>query len=83
MNQVDVQPLNDRAVRAKWMFIAVIAIAAYLVVVDVDLTGYLNYLPVSLLLACPLLHLLMHGRHPRHRIDGGPHGRDTNKRNPS
>ncbi len=38
------------------------------------LSGYLYYLPYLLLLACPLLHVFMHGKHGGnggHSNDGG------------
>ena len=59
--------------RAKWVFIAFLAIAAYFVIAEhkAHLSGLLYYLPVLLLLACPLLHVFLHRGHGGHR-----HGAD-------
>ena len=37
------------------------------------ITGELRVLPFLLLLACPLMHLLMHRSHGKHNSDSGPH----------
>ena len=37
------------------------------------ITGELRVLPYLLLLACPLMHMLMHHGHGKHNNDGGPH----------
>jgi hypothetical protein len=61
---------SDRtASRAKWVFMGFILIAAYFVLTEhrAHLSGLLQYLPLLLLLACPLMHVFMHGRHRRHR----------------
>jgi hypothetical protein len=72
--------------RAKWVFIAFVAIAAYFLITEhrAHLSGYLNYLPLLLLLACPLLHMFMHGGHGGHGSRDGhrDHGA-TKERNPS
>ena len=63
--------------RTKWVFIGFIAIAAYFLIAEhkAHLSGWLSAYGVwLLLLACPLLHMFMHGRHGGH----GGHGRDRN-----
>ena len=57
------------AVRAKWVLLGFLAIAAYLVIAEhrAHLGGLLQYLPLLLVLACPLMHVFMHGRHGHHR----------------
>jgi DUF2933 family protein len=37
------------------------------------ITGELRVLPYLLLLACPLMHMLMHRGHGKHNSDSGPH----------
>ena len=37
------------------------------------ITGELRLLPYLLLLACPLMHMLMHRGHGKHKGDSGPH----------
>lgn len=62
---------NETRPRIKWVFIAFAAIAAYFLIAEyrAHLSGYLNYLPLLLLLACPLLHMFMHGGHGGHHDD--------------
>jgi hypothetical protein len=62
--------------RAKWVFIGFAAIAAYFLIAEhkAHLSEYLKYWPFLLVLACPLMHLFMHGGHDghgSHRDDGG------------
>ena len=54
--------------RAKWVFIGFAAIAAYFLIAEhrAHLSEYLKYWPFLLLLACPLMHLFMHGGHGGH-----------------
>ena len=59
----------------KWIFMAFVVIAAYFLVTEhrAHLSGLLYYLPFLLLLACPLMHIFMHGghgKHGRHHGDG-------------
>ena len=59
--------------RARWVFIGFAAVAAYLVVAEhkAHLSGWLATYGIWLvLLACPLMHLFMHGGHGGH----GGHG---------
>ena len=61
---------NERATsRAKWVFLGFIAIAAYFLLTEhrAHLSGLMQYLPFLLVLACPLMHIFMHGRHGHHR----------------
>jgi hypothetical protein len=62
--------------RAKWVFVAFVAIAAYFVIAEhrAHLSGLLYYLPFLLLLLCPLLHVFMHGRHGHHTGEGHRRG---------
>ncbi len=58
--------------RAKWVFIGFLVIAAYFLVTEhrAHLSGWLSSYGIWLfLLACPLMHLFMHGGH-----DHGGHG---------
>ncbi len=70
---------NNAKFKTKWVFMAFLAIAAYFLVAEhkAHLSGYLYYLPYLLLLACPLLHVFMHGGHGRHG-GNGKHGSHPN-----
>ena len=54
--------------RAKWVLLGFLLIAGYFAVAEhrAHLGGLLQYLPLLLLLACPLMHIFMHGRHGHH-----------------
>ena len=67
-----------RSLCAKWLFVVLIAIAAYLLFAEhrAHWSGLLNYLPFLLLLLCPLMHVFMHGTHGGH----GSHDRRDAKR---
>lgn len=56
--------------KAKWAFVVFALIAAYFLLTEhrQHLSGLLFYAPYLLLLACPLMHIFMHG--------GGHHGKD-------
>ena len=73
---------NEPNSRAKWVFLLFVAIAAYFLITEhrAHLSGYLNYLPLLLLLACPLLHIFMHGSHGGHGRRHAGHGSDTSER---
>ena len=63
--------------RTTWVFIGFVAIAAYFLIAEhkAHLSEWLSAYGVwLLLLACPLLHIFMHGGHGGH----GGHGRDRN-----
>jgi hypothetical protein len=66
---------NGKLFRARWVFLGFIAIAAYFLITEhrAHLSGLLYYLPFLLLLACPLMHLFMHGGHGNHD-DAHKHG---------
>ncbi|HSC93671.1 MAG TPA: DUF2933 domain-containing protein [Burkholderiales bacterium] len=52
--------------RAKWVFVAFALIAAYFLIAEhkAHLLGWLSAYGIwLLLLACPLLHMFMHGGH--------------------
>ncbi len=59
--------------RTNIALIVFLAIAAFFLVAEhkAHLSGYLYYLPYLLLLACPLLHVFMHGGHGSHPNGGG------------
>lgn len=54
--------------RAKWVLIGFLLVAGYFAVAEhrAHLSGLLQYLPLLLVLACPLMHVFMHGRHGHH-----------------
>ena len=61
-------PRNDNQQRskAKWVFVGFLIIAGYFLVTEhrAHLTGWLSSYGIwLLLLACPLMHLFMHGGH--------------------
>lgn len=72
--------------RAKWVLLGFIAVAAFLIITEHrahlsfllitehrgHLSQFVYYLPFLLLLACPLMHLFMHGGHGGHG-SGGVH----------
>ena len=60
--------------RGQWVFIAFVAIAAIFLISE-HRAHVLGALPFVLLLACPLLHMFMHGGHGGH--GGHSHGGDA------
>ncbi|MDF2119269.1 DUF2933 domain-containing protein [Roseiarcaceae bacterium H3SJ34-1] len=54
--------------RANWVLIGFLAIGGFYLVTEhrAHLIPYLGYLPFLLILACPLMHLFMHGGHGGH-----------------
>ena len=61
-----------------WVFWAFLLIAAYFLITE-HAAHTIQYLPIALLLACPLLHLFHgHGGHREHR--GGDN--DKGRKNP-
>ena len=64
------EPDNGKATvfRAKWVFIGFAAIAVYFLIAEhrAHLSEYLKYWPFLLVLACPLMHIFMHGGHGGH-----------------
>lgn len=74
---------QGKPLRARWVLVGFIAIAAYFLVTEhrAHLSGLLYYLPFLLLLACPLMHVFMHRGHVGHGDDksGGGHAHDPQK----
>ena len=70
---------NAWSSRAKWTFAAFAIIAAFFVLAE-HRAHVLPFLPWLILLACPLMHMFMHGGHGSHGGDhgGGNHPRDGN-----
>ena len=69
--------------RFKIVLIGFLAIAGFFLVTEhrAHLIPYLGYLPFLLLLACPLMHVFMHGGHGGHGgSDGHQHGGEPPKR---
>jgi len=69
-------PDNRKATifRAKWIFIGFALIAGYFLITEhkAHLSGWLSAYGIwVLLLACPLMHLFMHGGHGGHEGHGG------------
>lgn len=67
---------NGMKSRAKWAFIGFAVVAAYFLITEhrAHVSEYLQYWPLLLVLACPLLHIFMHGGHGGH----GGHSRGSN-----
>lgn len=57
---------------AGWVLIGFLAIGAFYLVTE-HTAHFFGFLPFAFLLACPLMHLFMHGGHGGH---GGHQGRD-------
>lgn len=57
--------------RANIALVGFLLVAAYFFVTEhrAHLSGLVPYLPFLLLLACPLMHVFMHGRHGGHDHD--------------
>lgn len=58
--------------RANWVLIGLLAIGGFYLVAEhrAHLIPYLGYLPFLLILACPLMHIFMHGGHGGHAASG-------------
>lgn len=63
--------------RQGWVLLGFLAVAAYFLWAEhrAHVIAGLPYLPFLLLLACPLMHVFMHGGHGGH--DHGSAGRDS------
>jgi len=76
---------NDDEPRAFWHsryavgLLVMGAVAAYFLFSE-HRAHFFGALPFLLLLACPLMHVFMHGSHRGH--GGGPHGADAAKTKP-
>jgi hypothetical protein len=66
--------------RAAWVLIGFLAVAAYFLWTE-HRAHVVSALPWLLLLACPLMHVFMHGGHGGHGGHAG-HGDDASKRGP-
>ena len=68
--------------RANVALVIFLAIALFFLIAEhrAHLSGLLSYVPYLLVLACPLMHLFMHGGHghgddaPGEKSDGSPKG---------
>lgn len=72
--------------RATLVLIGFLVIGGFFLVTEhrAHLSPYLGYLPFLLILACPLMHLFMHGGHGGHggREDSGRRPADTGQNQP-
>ena len=59
---------SGKLFRARWVLIGFVVIAGYFLFMEhrAHLSGLAYYLPFLLLLACPLMHIFMHGGHGNH-----------------
>lgn len=69
-------PKDDRGGAGRWIFWSFVLIAGFFLLMEHRAHAF-QYLPLLLLLACPLLHL-MHG----HGGHGGHHGEDKGGKKP-
>lgn len=62
--------------RSRIVFVAFLLIAAFFLITEhrAHLLPYLGWLPFLFLLACPLMHVFMHGGHGDTQDHGGMHG---------
>lgn len=70
MNQIDDSDATGRGKRhlRTWMLIGLALLGAYLLIGH--WTHVSPYVPILIFLSCPLMHLLMHRGHGRHRHGG-------------
>ena len=71
----DIARLGVFGSRYGWVLLGFLAIAGFYLLTE-HRAHTLGLLPILLLLACPLLHLFMHGGHGRHGSGGDQPGRD-------
>ena len=73
---------NFFASRANIVLIGFLVIGGYFLVTEhrAHLIPYLGYLPFLLVLACPLMHLFMHGGHGGHGGDKNADGGSSDSR---
>jgi hypothetical protein len=67
--------------RGRWVF-WIFAIIAALYLISEHRAHFLGALPFLIILACPLLHMFMHGGHGGHGDHGG-HGGSAGNESPS
>ncbi len=62
--------------RSRWVFGGFMLLAVLLLAFEhrMHLSGLIGWLPYLILLACPLMHLFMHGDHGHGRHDGKSDG---------
>ena len=72
------QERPDTTSRAKWVLAGFLVIAGYFAALEhrAHLSGLLQYLPLVLLLACPFMHIFMHGHHGHGHRDNPSAPRD-------
>lgn len=58
-------PIDPVVRRGRWVLIAFAAIAAFFLLAE-HRAHLLGFLPFAFVLACPLMHLFMHGGHGGH-----------------
>ncbi|MFG1288948.1 MULTISPECIES: DUF2933 domain-containing protein [Xanthobacter] len=70
--------------RANWVLIAFLVIGGFFLVTEhrAHLIPYLGYLPFLLILACPLMHVFMHGGHGGHGGNSGRGSADAEQNQP-
>lgn len=63
--------------KANWVLVGFVVIAGYFLILEhrAHLAEGLKFLPYLLLLACPLMHLFMHGGHGNHKGHDRPKAR--------
>jgi hypothetical protein len=66
---------DQSLVKRNWLVFRRSAVLLFVValIALLFITGELRVLPYLLLLACPLMHMLMHRGHGKHNSDSGPH----------
>ena len=69
----DKRPQNFFSSRGRIVLIGFLLIAGYFLITEhsAHLALAIPYLPYALLLACPLMHVFMHGGHGRHHDGHG------------
>lgn len=68
---------NTRSSRAKWAFAVFAIIGAFFLLAE-HRAHVVPFLPWLILLACPLMHMFMHGGHRGHGGDRGSENRSRN-----
>jgi hypothetical protein len=72
------RPHQATTSRGRWVLLGFLLIAGYFVFAEhrAHLTGLLQYLPLLLVLACPLMHMFMHGGHGHGDSNGRTNDRE-------
>ena len=66
--------------KAKWALLGFLAVGAFFLLSE-HRAHALGFLPFLILLACPLMHLFMHGGHGAHGGDESGSGESSNTKN--